>query len=237
MSRRARRWAGAAAVLVVVILSLWQTQEAFSLQSLHHRIDPLQAWRNARPYTAGCALFLLYVGVTALSLPGATVLSLAAGALFGVAGGTVLASFASTVGATAAFCASRWLFRDWVAARHAARLAQINEGLRREGVLYLLSLRLIPLVPYVVVNLVMGLTSLRTWTFYWVSQLGMLAATALYVNAGTRLSRLQAWSDVASPQIIASLAALGMLPLLASWTLTRRRVRGHPGSVGRDRLP
>jgi uncharacterized membrane protein YdjX (TVP38/TMEM64 family) len=134
------------------------------------------------------AFFVVYVAVTALSLPGAAIMTLAGGAVFGLLWGTVLVSFASSIGATLAFLASRFLLRDWVQARFGERLRAINAGVEKEGGFYLFTLRLVPVFPFFMINLLMGLTPMRAWTFYWVSQVGMLAGTMVYVNAGTQLA-------------------------------------------------
>ena len=150
---------------------------------------------------------------TAFSLPGAVILTLAGGGIFGLGWGLLLVSFASSVGATLAFLAARFVLRDWVQARMGNRLAEINKGIAREGALYLFSLRLIPVVPFFVINLVMGLSTLRTWTFYWVSQVGMLAGTAVYVNAGTQLAGISSLRDIASPGLLGAFVLLGLFPL------------------------
>ena len=136
-----------------------------------------------------CCFFSLYVVVTALSLPGAAIMTLAAGALFGLVWGVVIVSFASTIGATLAFLVSRYLFRDTVQKRFAGRLKSINKGIEDEGAFYLFTLRLVPIFPFFLINILMGLTPIKTFTYYWVSQLGMFAATVVYVNAGTQLGR------------------------------------------------
>lgn len=159
--------------------------------------------------------FLMYVGVTALSLPGAAVMTLAAGALFGLVTGTILVSFASTIGATLAFLVSRFLLRDGVQRRFGDRLKPINDGIARDGAFYLFTLRLVPVFPFFIINLLMGLTPLRTRTFFWVSQLGMLAGTVVYVNAGTALGQIDSPSGILSPSLIASFALLGIFPFIA----------------------
>lgn len=171
--------------------------------------------------------FLAYVVLTALSVPGAVILTLAAGAIFGVTTGTLVVSFASTIGATLAFLASRYLFHDAVQARFSERLRPVNEGVKRDGAFYLFSLRLVPVFPFFAVNLLMGLTPIRAWTFYWVSQAGMLLGTIVYVNAGTQLARIDNLADIASPGLLASFAALGLLPWLGKWIMAfirRRRI-------------
>ena len=157
---------------------------------------------------------LLYVVITSLSLPGATILTLAGGAIFGLFWGTIIVSFVSTIGATLSFLAARFLFRDTVKSRFSLHVKQIDEGIIREGVFYLFTLRLIPLFPFFMINLVMGLTALRTRTFYWVSQVGMLAGTIVYVNAGTQLAKLTSLSGILSPTLMASFLIVGLFPLL-----------------------
>ncbi len=161
------------------------------------------------------AFALVYIVSVALSVPGATVLTLAAGAIFGLVAGTVIVSFASSIGATLAFLVARYVLRDSVRTRWGARLAEIDEGVRREGAFYLFTLRLVPLVPFFVINLLMGLTGMKTRTFYGVSQLGMLAGTIVYVNAGTQIARIDSLRGILSPGLIASFVLLGLFPLLA----------------------
>jgi pyruvate/2-oxoglutarate dehydrogenase complex dihydrolipoamide dehydrogenase (E3) component/uncharacterized membrane protein YdjX (TVP38/TMEM64 family) len=187
-----------------------------SLAEIKARQLSLAAAVAERPLASAATFFGVYVLATALSLPGAaTVLTLLAGALFGLGWGLLVVSFASTVGATLAFLASRFLLRDTVRARFGDKLAAIDEGIRRDGGFYLFTLRLIPLFPFFLVNLVMGLTPIATRTFYWVSQLGMLAGTAVYVNAGTELARIDSLGGIASPAVIGSFVLLGLFPLVA----------------------
>ncbi len=200
-------------------------QHQLSLDVLKARQDDLDAWRQAHPLLLAGGFFLVYVAVTALSLPVATLLTLAAGAIFGLFEGTVLVSFASSIGATLAMLASRFVLRDAVQARFGKRLSTINAGMQREGAFYLFTLRMVPVIPFFVVNLVMGLSPLPARTFYWVSQLGMLTATVVFVNAGTQLASLQSLSDILSPRIIGSFALLGVFPLLARWIVARIKAR------------
>jgi pyruvate/2-oxoglutarate dehydrogenase complex dihydrolipoamide dehydrogenase (E3) component/uncharacterized membrane protein YdjX (TVP38/TMEM64 family) len=186
-----------------------------SLAAVKNSQADLQAWRAAQPVLAGVLFFAGYVAVTALSLPGAVVMTLAAGALFGLGWGTLIVSFASSIGATLAFLAARWLLGGWVQARFGDRLAAVNAGIAKEGGFYLFTLRLVPVLPFFVINLAMGVTRLRTWTFYWVSQVGMLAGTLVYVNAGTQLARIDSLSGIVSPGVLGSLVLLGVFPLLA----------------------
>jgi pyruvate/2-oxoglutarate dehydrogenase complex dihydrolipoamide dehydrogenase (E3) component/uncharacterized membrane protein YdjX (TVP38/TMEM64 family) len=168
-----------------------------------------------QPFTVAAVYFGVYVLATALSIPGAVIITLAGGAVFGLWQGLLLVSFASSIGATLAFLASRFVLRDWVEARFGQRLADINAGVNREGGFYLFTLRLIPVVPFFLINLLMGLTRMKTWTFYWVSQLGMLAGTAVYVNAGTQLAQLDSVQGILSPALLGSFVLLGLFPLIA----------------------
>jgi pyruvate/2-oxoglutarate dehydrogenase complex dihydrolipoamide dehydrogenase (E3) component/uncharacterized membrane protein YdjX (TVP38/TMEM64 family) len=168
-----------------------------------------------QPLSVAAVYFLVYVLATALSIPGAVIITLAGGAIFGLWQGLLIVSFASTVGATLAFLASRFLLRDWVEARFGQRLADINAGVNREGGFYLFTLRLIPVVPFFLINLLMGLTRMKVWTYYWVSQIGMLAGTAVYVNAGTQLAQLDSLQGILSPALLGSFVLLGIFPLIA----------------------
>jgi pyruvate/2-oxoglutarate dehydrogenase complex dihydrolipoamide dehydrogenase (E3) component/uncharacterized membrane protein YdjX (TVP38/TMEM64 family) len=163
--------------------------------------------------------------VTGLSLPGAAIMSLVAGAIFGLLGGTVIVSFASSVGATLAFLASRFLLRDWVQRRFGQQLRAINEGVEREGGFYLFTLRLIPAIPFFAINLAMGLTPMRAWTFYWVSQCGMLAGTIVYVNAGTQLASISTPAGILSPGLIGAFVLLGIFPLVAKRIVNAAKAR------------
>ena len=169
----------------------------------------------AQPLTVIGSYFALYVAVTALSFPGAVIMTLAGGAIFGTLWGTVIVSFASSLGATLAFLAARFVLRDSIEARFGNRLGEFNKGIEKEGAFYLFTLRLVPLVPFFVINLLMGLTKMKTLTFYGVSQLGMLAGTAVYVNAGTQLAQLESLQGILSPGLIGSFVLLGVFPLLA----------------------
>jgi len=207
--------------LVIVLLSLagaffaFDLQRFFTLVALKAQQEAIAAYRTAHPFLAVAIYGLLYVAVTGLSLPGATVLTLAGGVVFGLLWGTVIVSFASTIGATLAFLASRFLFRDAVKARFGERLKAIDAGIARDGAIYLFTLRLVPAFPFFVINLAMGLTAIPTRTFYWMSQLGMLAGMIVYVNAGTQLAKIESLSDILSPGLLLSFALLGLFPLLA----------------------
>ena len=174
-----------------------------------------QTYYAASPLRAIALYFILYVAVTAVSFPGATIVTLAGGALFGLGIGTLVVSFASAIGATLAFWASRYLLRDWVRAHFKKQFAAIDAGVAREGVFYLFTLRLLPLFPFFAVNLLMGLTTIRTFPYYWGSQVGMLAGTLVYVNAGTRLATINSLRDVATPAILGAFVLLAIFPLFA----------------------
>ncbi|HEX9194025.1 MAG TPA: FAD-dependent oxidoreductase, partial [Burkholderiales bacterium] len=199
----------------------------------------IEEFRRANPLVASGVFFAIYVAVTGLSVPGAAILSLAVGAIFGLLWGTLIVSFASSIGATLAFLSSRFLFRELVRSRFGDRLRAIDAGLDKEGAFYLFALRLVPAFPFVLVNLLMGLTPIRTRTFYWVSQIGMLPATLVYVNAGTQLATIQSISGILSPALIGSLALLGLFPLAAKYAVEsfkrRRRLARWPKPAKFDR--
>ena len=202
------------AALVVAFFAL-DLGRFLTLDALKAGQATFATWYNASPVLVAGVYLLIYVAVTALSLPGAAVMTLAGGALFGLGIGTLLVSFASSIGATLAFLASRFLFRDWVQARYGERLAAVNAGMAKDGAFYLFTLRLVPVFPFFVINLLMGLTPIKTRTFYWVSQVGMLAGTLVYVNAGTQIAQLDSLAGILSPGLVASFALLGLFPLLA----------------------
>lgn len=174
----------------------------------------------------------MYIVVTALSLPGATIMTLAGAAIFGLAVGTVVVSFASTIGATLAFLVSRFLLRDYIQKRFADKMRSINQGMEKDGILYLFTLRLVPLFPFFVINLVMGITPIRVWQYFLVSQIGMLPGTLVYVNAGDQLASLTTLSGIFSPALLLSFALLGLFPLVAkmaiSWLKSRRYLQRYP---------
>lgn len=202
------------AIAIFFILGL---DQHLTLSELKEGQGKFAAMLEQSPLRVTLIAFVLYVVVVALSLPGAAIMGLAAGALFGLWYGTLFVSFASSTGATLAFLISRYLLRDFVMQRFGDRLKGINEGMAKDGVLYLFMLRLVPLFPFFLINLLMGLTQIRTYTYYWVSQLGMLAGTLVYVNAGTQLAHIDSLSDVMSPGVLLSFALLGVFPLIAKW--------------------
>ncbi len=215
----------AAVAIAVALFFVFDLHQRLSLAGLKAGIEPLLAWREAAPWQAAAAFFGLYVLVAASSLPGATILTLAAGALFGTGWGLLLVSFASSIGATFAFWTSRYVLRDWVQQRFGNRLKTINEGVEREGAFYLFSLRLLPLFPFFLVNLLMGLTRMPALKFYGVSQLGMLAGTWVFVNAGTQLSQIESVQDIASPTLLGSFVLLGVFPWIVKKVLDAYKAR------------
>lgn len=212
------------ALVVTAFFSLG-LDDYLSLELFKSKQAQIGAYVGANPWQTAAVYFLVYVAVTALSLPGALVMTLVGGALFGLLWGSVLISFASSIGATLAFLASRFLLRDWVRGRFGARLEPINRGMEREGALYLFGLRLVPIIPFFVINLLMGLTPIRTGTYYWVSQIGMIPATLVFVNAGTQLASLDSPSGILSPGLLVSFVLLGLFPLLARRVLSLLKVR------------
>ncbi len=213
-------------VAAVIAWFQFDLGQYLTLQALKTRQDDIAALYAANPAMVIGGYFAAYVALTALSFPGAAIMTLAGGAIFGLGLGLLIVSFASTIGATLAFMVSRYLLRDWVQGKFGERLAAINAGMERDGAFYLFSLRLVPVFPFFVVNLAMGLTPIRTLTYYWVSQIGMLLGTVVYVNAGTQLASINSLSDVASPGLLGSFAALGLLPWIGKavmGALKRRR--------------
>src|ERR1700674_2301373 len=202
----------AALIAAFFVFDLGQYFDLAYLKSRQHAIAEYYA---VHPLQTAAIFFLVYVAVTALSVPGASILTIAAGAIFGLPVGLLIASFASSIGATLAFLTSRFLLREAVMARFGEQLATINAGIAKDGAFYLFTLRLLPAFPFVVINLLMGLTSIRTRTFYSVSQIGMLLGTTVYVNAGTQLAQLDSLRGILSPGLIFSFVLLAIFPLLA----------------------
>ena len=199
-------------VCAIVAFFAFGGAQYLSLDFLKEQREAFDAIYAERPALVIAAFFGIYVATTALSLPGAAILTLAAGYLFGLVVGTIIVSFASTIGATLAFLSARFILRDWVKSRFSERLQTIDRGVERDGALYLFSLRLVPVFPFFVVNLLMGLTGIKVWTFFWASQLGMLLGTIVYVNAGTQLADIDALSEIVTPSLILSFLALAALP-------------------------
>lgn len=202
-------------VLLITAFFIFDIGQYLTLESLKAHQQDLAQYIESNWLQAFIVYFVIYVTATALSLPGAIILTLGAGALFGLGFGLLLASFASTIGATLAFLVSRFLLRDWVKSTFSERIKAIDKGVEKDGPFYLLSLRLVPIFPFFVINLVMGVTSIKTVTYYLVSQVGMLIGTAVYVNAGTQLAEIEAVADIASKELILSFVLLGVFPIIA----------------------
>lgn len=202
-------------------LSQWLTLDQLKAQQAS-----LEAYRADHPILVALIYSLVYIVVTALSLPGAALMTLTGGAIFGVFLGTILANISATIGATLAFLIARYLLGDWVQTKFGDRIAPINKGIEQDGAFYLFSLRLVPVFPFFIINVVMGLTKLKTLTFFWVSSLGMIAGAAVYANAGTQLAKIDSLSGIASPGLLLSFALLGLFPLIArkslEWVKSRR---------------
>lgn len=204
-----------AIVVLMAVFFIFDFHQYLSLDVLKEQQAAIESYRSTQPVLTVVFYMLIYIAVTGLSLPGATILTLAGGAVFGVIWGTVIVSFASTIGATLAFLAARFLFRDTVNSRFGTRLKAINKGIEQDGPFYLFTLRLVPVFPFFMINLTMGLTAIRVWTFFWVSQIGMLAGTVVYINAGTQLAKIDSLSGILSPALLGSFVLLGIFPLLA----------------------
>ncbi len=211
-------------LLIITLISIWfifDLGQFLTLDYFKGQQASIEAWKSENPLTAAALYAATYITVAALSLPGAAILTLVGGAIFGLLWGTVIVSFASTIGATLAFFVSRFLLQNWVQLRFGNKLKTINEGIKKEGAFYLFTLRLVPLFPFFIINLLMGLTPIRAVTFYWVSQVGMLAATLVYVNAGTQLAQIESLQGILSPELLFSFILLGLFPLLAKKILTQ----------------
>ncbi len=205
-------------LIIAVLMALFfafDLQQYLTLETLKSKQNAFLAYYQANRMITIVIYILVYITATALSLPGATILTLAGGGVFGLWVGTLIVSFASTIGASFAFLAARFLFRDGVKDKFGERLKTINNGIAKEGAFYLFTLRLVPIVPFFMINLLMGLTTLKTRTFYWVSQLGMLAGTVVYVNAGTQLAKLDSLAGILSPELLGAFVLLGVFPLMA----------------------
>jgi uncharacterized membrane protein YdjX (TVP38/TMEM64 family) len=213
----------AAAVAVFFALG---GHETLSWEAVRERQDELRSWSVRQPVATAGVFLLAYVVVAALALPGAVVLSVLGGFLFGRWGGTLLVSFASTLGAILAFLASRYLFRDAVHRRLGPQLEAFDRGVERDGAFYLATLRLLPVVPFFLVNVGMGLTRMRLVTYWWVSQVAMLPATFVFANAGAEWEKVRSPADVLSPTVLVSLGLLAALPLLLRWAV---RGQGRSG--------
>ncbi len=227
-------------ILVIAGFFLFGFNDLLTLEGIQARLGQFYEWRNESPLLVGGVFFLAYVLIAAFSLPGAALMTLLAGALFGLWWGLLLASFASSVGALFAFLAARYLLRESFQTKFASKLESINAGIEKDGGFYLFTLRLLPLFPFFLVNILMGLTNIKTWTYYWVSQIGMLAGTFVYVNAGVQLAQIESLGDIISPTLLASFALLAIFPLIAkkalNWYKARQVYKGwnKPKSFDRN---
>ncbi|EGR1091773.1 TVP38/TMEM64 family protein [Vibrio cholerae] len=221
------------AIVLIAIAALLVTQfsQYLTLDVAKAKQAELANYIDAHLLQAALIYFVVYVLLTAFSIPGATVVTLLGAALFGFWLSLLLASFASTIGATLAFLSSRFLLRDWVQAKFADKLQTINQGIERDGAFYLLSLRLIPIFPFFLINLVMGLTPISTWRYYWVSQLGMLPGTAVYLNAGTQLAEISSLGEIVSLPVLASFVLLGVFPIVVKWLMSKFQQRATQSPV------
>ncbi|SKC32684.1 Mercuric reductase [Photobacterium piscicola] len=214
--------------VILAIIGTWfyfDLGQYLTLEAAKREQLTLQDYIIENPITSYIGFFSLYILVTALSIPGASILTLLGAALFGFWASLIMVSFASTIGATLAFLSSRFILRDWVQAKFGNRLTTLNDGIKKEGGFYLLSLRLIPVFPFFLINLLMGLTIIKTRTFFWVSQLGMLAGTAVYINAGTQLGKIDSLSGIISAPVLFSLVLLGIFPLLTKWIMKTMAIK------------
>lgn len=212
---------------VAVFFRAYHLERYFSLEYIKASQAGFAALYAEHRLLVIATYFAIYVAVTALSLPGAAVMTLAGGALFGLATGLVIVSFASSIGATLACAVSRFVLRDWVQNKFGDKLTTINSGIETEGAFYLFTMRLVPIFPFFVINLLMGLTTMKLRTFYWVSQLGMLAGTVVYVNAGKELAKISSLSGILSPSLLISFAILGVFPIAVKKALAFYRCRGN----------
>lgn len=207
-------------LVIIAVFKLFDLGDYFTLSYIKASQDRFEVLYSEHKLPVIAGYMLIYILVTSLSLPGAAVMTLAGGALFGLLTGTIVVSFASTIGATLACFVSRFILRDWVQAKFGYKLKTVNEGIENEGAFYLFTLRLIPVFPFWLINLVMGLTKMPLKSFYLVSQVGMLPGTMVYVNAGKELARIESLSGILSPGLILSFVLLGLFPLITKKLLS-----------------
>ncbi len=222
-------------ILGVVAFRYFDLGQYLTLGYIKASQERFQALYLDNRFFVVAAYMLIYIAVTALSLPGAAVLTLAGGGLFGLVVGTMAVSFASTIGATLACLVSRFLLREWVQSKFGDKLATINNGIEQEGAFYLFSLRLVPIFPFFVINLLMGLTRMRLFTFFWVSQIGMLAGTIVYVNAGKELAKIDSLAGIMSPGVLISFVVLGIFPISVKKILTFYKAKFRPVAAKEER--
>ena len=218
-------------VALIAAFFIFDLGQYFSLEYLKEQKDALSQFYDDNPIGVSVLFFLIYVVFTALALPAAAILTLAAGAIFGFWKGVLLVSFASTIGATVAFLLTRYLFQDAIQKKFGTKLETINKGIEKEGAFYVFGLRLVPIFPFFMINSLLALTKIKTTTFYWASQLGMLVGTAVFVNAGTQLAQISSTSDILSPGLIISFVLLGIFPIIAKYALAwLKRAKAQPES-------
>lgn len=219
-------------VALIVVFKFFRLEQYFSLSYLKTSKEFFTSLYSQHQVKVTGAYMLIYIVATALSLPGAVVLTLAGGALFGFVVGTVVVSFASTMGATLACFVSRFVLRDWVEKKFGDKLVNVNRGIQKEGTFYLFTMRLIPVFPFFVINLLMGLTNMSLVTFYWVSQVGMLPGTMVYINAGRELAKIDSLSGILSPTLLISFAILGLFPITVKKLMGGYRAKkGKPQDI------
>lgn len=202
-------------IVSVFIFFFFGLNQYISLDYLKTQQAMIAAYHHANPVTTAFIFFTIYIAITALSLPGAAIMTLAGGVIFGLFVGTLIVSFASTIGATLAFLVSRFLFRELLQKKFAERLQIINQGIKEDGAFYLFTLRLVPIFPFFIVNLLMGLTPIKTSIFFIISQIGMLAGTVVYVYAGTQLAKINTLEDILSVELLVAFSLIGLLPLIS----------------------
>ncbi|MGR5485365.1 TVP38/TMEM64 family protein [Vibrio alfacsensis] len=216
-------------LLATVIFLRVSFSQYLTLENAKAQQEALNTFINQNFAFAAATYFFAYIAITAFSIPGAAVVTLLGAALFGFWASLLLVSFASTIGATIAFLSSRYLLREWVQSKFGNKLSAINHGVEKDGAFYLFSLRLIPVFPFFLINLLMGLTPMTVVRFYLTSQVGMLPGTAVYLNAGTQLATIDSLSGIMSPAVLASFALLGLFPIIAKWVMNKiRPVQGQP---------
>ncbi len=213
--------------MLIAVFFVFDLGQYFTLDYIKSQQTAFNTYYEANAFLTIALFMTVYITVTALSLPGAAIMTLLAGALFGLTIGTILVSFASTIGATLAMIVSRFLLKDWVQEKFKDKLKLINEGIEKDGLFYLFTLRLVPIVPFFVINIVMGLMPIRFFSFYWVSQLGMFAGTIVYVFAGTQLGQIETLGDIVSPGLLAAFVLIGIFPLIARKSIQLIKGRQH----------
>ena len=228
MTKTAQKFMLASIIMLLIIITIYQTRQYFTLEGAKAYQQLLTDFISEHFWVAASVYFISYVVLTALSIPGATVVTLLGAAAFGFWTSLLFVSFASTIGATCAFLMSRYFLRDWVQKRFGDKLEAINHGIEQDGAMYLFSLRLIPIFPFFMINLIMGITLISTQRFYLISQIGMLPGTAVYLNAGTQLAQIDSLSGILSPSVVISMALLGVFPILAKWGMAKwKTVKNH----------